>query len=199
MLLGNAGIVTSVASLLVTFITPDASTSTITAKIAFLVFGVSLLWLVSYSQFVDRWLSRIIEWALGRMTNLETTDFAGLLRLSGDYSVSELAVRSDDWLADKSLSETRLRDEGVVVLGVQRRDGSFVGVPDGRTKVLPEDRLVLYGTSERLNDLDQRTHGVSGDVAHDRAVQDARAQKEKQHDVATRTEQPGASDEETEI
>lgn len=171
MLLGNAGIVTSVASLMVTFITPESSSAQTWVKVTLLVAGLSLLWLASYSQFVDRWLSRAIEWTLARTTRLDTTDLSQLMRLSGDYGVSELAVRSDDWIADKKLSRSRLRDEGVIVLGVQRRDGTFVGAPDGDTQVLAGDVLVLYGRGERLAELDRRQRGFGGDMAHARAVE----------------------------
>jgi Trk K+ transport system NAD-binding subunit len=60
---------------------------------------------------------------------LDVADYASLLRLSGDYSVAEVQVQPQDWLADRKLEEIRLRDEGVDLLGITREDGTYIGIP----------------------------------------------------------------------
>ena len=59
---------------------------------------------------------------------LEARDYARLLDLRGDYGVAELKVRDHDWVADRPLGKLRLRDEGVVVLGIQRCE-CYIGLP----------------------------------------------------------------------
>ena len=129
-----------------------------------------MLLLVARSEWVDRRLSGVIEWALRRWTDLDVSDYASLLHLASGYTVSELEVREGDWIAGRSLGELHLREEGVVVLGVHRCDGPYVGTPRGRTPIHLEDRLVLYGRSERLQELDTRQAGPEGDAAHERAM-----------------------------
>ena len=104
-------------------------------------------------------------------------DLSGLLQLSGDYAVQELAVKPRDWLAQRRLADLELRDEGVIVLVVTRPDGRYVPAPDGATEIRPGDNLVVYGRSERLRELDRRPAGEPGDRAHAAAVAEQEAMR----------------------
>jgi hypothetical protein len=77
MLLGNAGIVTAVSSLILTFLGGRSASSM--SRVVVLVSGLVLLWGVASSQWVDRRLSRLIEGALRRYTALEVRDYASLI------------------------------------------------------------------------------------------------------------------------
>lgn len=170
MLLGNAGIVSVMASLVLTLVQdPEVGLPT-EIRFALLVLGIGALWLLARSRWVDRWLSGLIDWALDRWTDLEVSDYVALLRLSGAYQVRELQVGADDWIADRTLAQLELRREGVQVLGIVRDDGSYVGVPRGDTAVESGDTLILYGRAESLNELDRRVRGGAGDREHEEAV-----------------------------
>ena len=171
MLLGNAGIVTAVSSLILTFISKSES-STLTLKIVVLISGIVILWIVAQSQWVDKHLSRIIDKALKQYTRLEIKDYARLLQLAGEYQVSELYVSSEDWIAQKELQELKLRDEGIVVLGIHRNDGTYLGTPKGDTILLPEDTLILYGRTSALQLLDERRKGWIGEFEHQKAMRE---------------------------
>jgi uncharacterized protein with PhoU and TrkA domain len=71
-------------------------------------------------------------------------------------------------VAGRTLADLRLRDEGLVVLGIHR-DGGYVGVPDPHARVEDGDTLVLYGRTGRVAELDDRRRGASGDRAHEQA------------------------------
>ncbi|HVX60283.1 MAG TPA: TrkA C-terminal domain-containing protein [Pirellulales bacterium] len=173
MLLGNAGIITAVSSLILSFVSTDASAGLagrLWFRLVLLVAGLSVLWTVANSAWVDREMSRIIQTALKRWTNLEVVDYLGLLHLSGGYVVLELAVEADDWLAGKRLTELNLFDEGVLVLGVQKPGGVYLGAPRGDTLLGADDTVILYGHKELLCDLDQRRAGAAGNHEHHAAV-----------------------------
>ena len=174
MLLGNAGIVTAVSSLILTFVNQGATGGSLVTKVVLLVAGVIFLWIVATSAWVDRRLSRFIDRLLRRYSSLDVRDYASLMRLGGDYRLAELAVDDDGWLAGRKLSDTALREEGVVVLGVGRPNGVYLGAPDGDTEVEPGDTLLVYGREAALADLEARQPGASGDRAHDRAVAEQR-------------------------
>jgi hypothetical protein len=177
MLLGNAGIVTVVSSLILSFINRDPTlgfTGTLWFRVAVLAGGLGILWLIAHSRWIDRWMSRFITRALKRWTDLEIRDYAGLLRLAGEYAVVELSVESGDWLAEHSLDDLRLTDEGVLVLGIETPEGSYIGAPRGESRLLPGDRVLLYGRQDVISDLDQRPAGEQGDMAHSKAVEQQR-------------------------
>jgi uncharacterized protein with PhoU and TrkA domain len=89
-----------------------------------------------------------------------------VLNLQNGYAVTELHVEPQDWLAGKSLVELSLPKEGVLVLGVSRRGGIYLGAPTADTVIQAADTLVLYGPIERLAELDQRRAGQHGEQAH---------------------------------
>ena len=167
MLLGAAGVVTSLTSLLLSF-TGASSTQTVT-RVVFLLAGLVLLRLLAGSKAVDLALTRATEWALRRYTRLDVRDYDKLLHISDHYAVAEVEVRDGDWLAGRTLGELRLRDEGVLVLGLYRRSG-YVGVPSRDTRVEDGDRLVLYGDEGAIPALAGRPPGAEGDADHEEAV-----------------------------
>jgi TrkA-C domain len=167
-LLGNAGLVGGVASLVLSF--TRASNSQVAVRGVILATGLGLLLLLVRSAPVDRAMSRLIDAALRRWTDLDVRDYAELLELDGDYGVMELLVEEGDWLAGRTLAEAALRDEGIVVLGVHRAGGAYVGAPDGHTLISPGDSLTVYARTHRLCELDERLQGAGGDRAHADAV-----------------------------
>lgn len=170
MLTGSAGIVTVVATTAVGFANVQGGLE-LTKTTGTLVVGLGLLWWASTSSAVDRALQPVIHRLLRRYTDIDVRDYAGLLRVAGDYTIWELAVDSHDWLADRELGELRLNDEGVMVLGIQRGDGSgYDGTPAGSTSIRAGDTLILYGHADRIAELDERRAGFVGDQAHQQAV-----------------------------
>ena len=188
MLLGNAGIISVIASLLLTFIDTGESEIPLIYRLLILVISIFILWLLSTSKVVDLYLSRMISRALKKYTDLNVRDYAGLLHLSKDYGISELMVEKNDWIANKNLKETSLRDEGINVLGIKRENGTYIGVPTGNTEVLPGDLLILYGSNTNLQDLDERQKGVHGNIRHKEAINEKRKKEaeEKEMDITKR-------------
>lgn len=164
MLAGNAGIITAVSSLLLAFV--GGSGTAAWMKVALLVAGLLALWYVANSHFVDRHLSNLIDRMLKRYTSIEVRDFESLLGLSGDYRIVELQVSESDWLCGKTLAQSELADEGVLVLAIQRANGNFIGTPAGDLEIRREDTLVLYGHVDALEDLDARRYGLEGNRRH---------------------------------
>lgn len=183
MLLGNLGVATVIATLMLSFLT-TSRTGNWFRNLPLLAGGLVVLWLAATSRWLDRVLSRWVERALSRWSSLNVRDYVGLLRLSREYGVSELQVQEDDWLANEQLSELNLPNEGVIVLGVQRPDSTYIGAPVGTTKIRAGDVLVVYGPMSRLAELDERCKGRRGREAHHAAVteQEERIEEEQAAD-----------------
>lgn len=170
MLVGSVGLATSIAGLLAGMAGADSGGQAAT-RVVILVGGLGAVYALSLSKRVDRHLSRLIGRLLARYTDLDLRDYAALLHVSGEYEVKEMAVAADSWFAGRTLAELRLRDEGMLVLGVIRPDGSYLGVPDKRTRLELGDTLVLYGRDSLFAELTTRRPGEAGDEAHRRAVE----------------------------
>ena len=169
MLAGNAGIAAVVASVVLAAVAPHDDLGTI-VRLMVVIAGILAIWYGSRLPWIDRHITRLAAAALNRWTDLDVHDYAGLLHVGGEYIVTELRVEPGSWLAERSLSELSLRDEGVIVLGVERLDGSYLGVPRGETILVPGDVVVMYSRSETIAELDHRQRDRAGEAAHAEAV-----------------------------
>ena len=152
MLLGNVGLVTVGASLIVAF-TSTGEADPWRLRLAALGAGLAFVLLLSTSRVVDRVMCHGIRWALRRFTDLEVEDYSSLLHLADGYRVVETDVAGGP--AGQKLR--RLELGGLLVLGVQHKNGPYVGAPDGETEVLTGDRLILYGDLSRLESFCSRS------------------------------------------
>lgn len=178
MLMRSAGIVTILLSLILSFMGSEDSGKL--DRLAWLVGGVVVLWLLSLSGAIDRFMKRVMTWAVKRWTHLDVRDYVGLLKLSGDYVIRELHVDEDDWLAGRRVGDCRLHEEGMAIIGIYRPNGNYVGVPQNDTAIYAGDKLVLYGRATVLKKLDRRQKGGEGDRAHDEAVGDEQRRMDRQ-------------------
>src|SRR4051794_31660927 len=166
MLLGNAGIVAAAGSVIIGF----RGSGSDALRVAELVVILLCFVVLSRSRWVDRRMTRTIAKVLSRWTTLPDRDVDSLIRLADGYSVSELLIEDDDWIAGRRLGDTELRDEGIVVLGVLHPNGHYVGAPNGDTVLQPSDTLIVYGAAEALDELDDRRRGADGDRQHQLAA-----------------------------
>ncbi len=178
MFIGNVGFISVISTSILTVTGLRLHDPTIV--VASLVGGLVLLILVSRSSWIDRRLSAWITRLLKRFTTLDVRDYVSLLQLGGEYRVTDLAVEEGDWLAGRPLEQLRLRDEGVMVLGINRLDGSFVGAPRGSSMIMVGDSIILYGKLGMLERLDARGRGYAGEVEHQEAVESQKIELEQQ-------------------
>ena len=82
-------------------------------------------------------------------------------------------------MAGRQLKDLKLADEGVLVLGIIRSNGNYLGTPRGDTAVKPNETLILYGRNTDIAGLDRRKKGPGGNIQHAEAVA---AQKIKKKD-----------------
>ena len=172
MLTGNIGIAVVIASMMATFAESGGEDQINWWMRSFILFSSLLvLWVVGTQRWVDQTIEKIIEWALRTWTHLDVRDYVSLLHLGNGYVVYEIKVSESDWVADKTLAEATLSAEGVLVLGIHRANGKYVGSPNGNTIVEAGDVLSVYGPDTRLEELDIRKKGYLGDQAHRIAVE----------------------------
>lgn len=170
MTLGNAGIITGISSMVLGFV--DAESSQTARRVTILGIGLVVLLMATRFDWLTRVLERFTRYALGRWTTLDTRDLASVLRFADDFGIVELRAQSSDWIVDRPLRDLHLPDEGVVILGLLRKGGEFVGVPRGQTSIHEGDTVVAYGRLHHLEELDNRMRDTLGDMAHEAGVRE---------------------------
>jgi len=171
MLIGNAGIVTAISTLILTFI-DDGEEVSLLPRVVLLILGTVGLWFLAQSAWVDQHLSTIIDRILRKHGPLNVQDYVSLMHLAGDYRLVELQVETRDWIAGRTLAEAELSQEGILVLGIQRNNGTYLGAPRGSTHIKGSDILTLYGRVSQIEKLDTRRKSKRGDQDHLAAIEE---------------------------
>lgn len=166
MLIGNAGIVTVMSSLILTFVLPNSVASKLYGLLVVVV-GMGFLWWAIKSKWVDRELSKLISRTLKKYANLDVLDYAAVLHLKDDYKISEKKIKSEDWMANKTLRELNLRHEGITILGIDREGHDYIGSPTGSFDILPNDVITVYGKAEVIKNIYARKNDFQAAVSHE--------------------------------
>ena len=155
MLLGSIGITGVIGSAVVTLARTEDS---IWLSLGILFGGLILLWALTTWRPVDRMIVRFFERILRRWTHLDTHDYEALLRLKGDYVIRQFTVHDGGRLDGRSLAELVPGAKRVVLIGVERHDGTYLGAPTLDTTLKGGDRLTVYGQAETLEAMAAREH-----------------------------------------
>ena len=183
MILGNAGIVTGVASLIIGFVDVNAEEKG-WVKIVILIGSIVFLWNFANSKWFDRKMSNVVSRYLNRFTHLDVNDYTSLLHLSGEYRISEIGVDEGHWLAERTIRTTHVRDEGIIILAITRKDGHYLGAPQADTKIKVGDLIILYGRASALAALEKRLKDKRGYAEHKKLVEEQQkvVHKEKEQE-----------------
>ena len=187
MLIGNVGIISAIASLMLTFVDTGQGSASNTLRIAIIAASMAVLWLLSKSKWVERILVKIIKKALKKFTTLKVRDYVELLDLKGEYEITVIEINEGDWMENKKVGELQLWQEGINLIGIQRDDGTYLGTPKSGTKITPHDQIILYGRENNLRNLEKRKQDESGDNDHDKAVKEQNEEVRKQEKEDTRS------------
>lgn len=193
MLLGNTGLVLGASLMVILLAGGGDGLAQRWQQVALLLGGLFALYVAARSAWLERGMARFIERVLARHTDLARRDYASLLRLGGDYRVVEMTVRRDDWMAGRRLAELELSREGVLVLGITRAEGGYVGAPRGDTQLGVGDIVMLYGKQSVLSDLDERRAGVGGQLRHAEGVARQQREAEDEDGASTPGERSGTT------
>lgn len=142
---GNAGLVTTMASLAGSLVTREVLGSV--RNLAIIIAGVSLLaWLARRPAMALSLRRRIRRW-LGKRFEFEAPpDPAELLRLQDGFTLVRLDLHAGSPAAGKTLAELDLKDKTLQVLAIER-GAAFIPVPRGQDRLTVGDHLIVYGAS----------------------------------------------------
>ena len=149
------------------------------------VVGMLVLFLAVRSKWVDKGLSRVINKMLKRYTNIEIHDFAAVLHLKDDYTIIEAKVDHDGWMGNRTLEQLNLREEGITILGVERKEKGYFGSPSGEFKILPDDLVTIYGKSDGIRSIYSRKKDHYAQQEHHKFVAEEELRKENEKQIVS--------------
>lgn len=152
MILGNAGLVTIIATLLGSFV--KSKVYELPIHILLIGGGIYLIYrLATYKKLIRRW-DKWIEDRLVRTKVMEDKPVDELLHLTEGYAVAEARVREESAFMGKTLQELSLSAKDVLVLSIGRQ-GRWLPTPKGKDVIQKEDSLIMYGKLDNIKQLFQ--------------------------------------------
>ncbi len=168
MIIGNVGITTSMATLILTFL--DNSQKILIEKIVLMVIGLIIMFILARSKAFYSVLKKITANFMNKNYQTFLCDYEEILGVSRGFIISKIYVKDKSWMVGKSLQELKLDKEGTLVLSISRvpseENALFIGVPKADTIIEPEDILTCYGRAEACHCLATRLKGLDGDREH---------------------------------
>ncbi|YCM45852.1 TrkA C-terminal domain-containing protein [Verrucomicrobiaceae bacterium 227] len=146
---GNVGLTSALATLLVTFI--QSGERGIGGTFAWL--GITAIVVLTIGVFLNLHfvrdpIDRFVRFTLLKSGLRKVVDYDYLLNLRDGYCVFDGEIGDDHPWIGMALCKVRPADQGVIVLGIYRSDGEFIGAPNKDSVVLKGDVLMVYGRDE---------------------------------------------------
>ncbi|MDQ7013446.1 MAG: TrkA C-terminal domain-containing protein [Planctomycetota bacterium] len=160
-ILGNLGITSGLATFIVAILSDGGKHEPQPLEILGIVLGGVLALFVFFNA---RPIRAVLDWSirqsLKRAGIVRPIDYDLMLRVMDGFAVAEMRVAAESDLVGRSLRESGLRDRGVLVLGISRNTGAYVGTPGPDDRLQPGDTLLVYGQEAAL-----RAVGAGADPA----------------------------------
>jgi hypothetical protein len=147
MLLGNAGIVSIIAMLIVSF--TGAPGGQIFTKLGIIGLVILVIVIVSVVRGLDNLVDRFIERRLSKFTRFSMGAFSEMLKLADGYGVAEIKLPAGHPIAGRRLYEAELRDRDILILAI-RRGVSLIPAPRADEYLKEGDKLVCFGLLKNI-------------------------------------------------
>ena len=150
MILGNAGIVTVIITATSSLVTSEGYQLSI--NVLGLLVGVYLIYkIATHKGFIRRWES-FIEDKLIKSPTFEEGATEDLLHLLEGNGLVRAIITENSPFIGNSLSESKLTEKGLLVLGIERGK-NWIPIPKAKETIQEGDRIVVYGPLEVLRAL----------------------------------------------
>jgi hypothetical protein len=156
MILGNAGMVTLIASAVGALnpehnLLPWFEEKFLNAPINLAILAIALFLVYKFltNRTITGKLTRYLRRKIIKQELLKPVSFEELLMLTGGYGISRIEVCEGNPIIDKTLAESDLRKNDITVLAIIRGEETIPN-PSANRKILKGDGLIAFGKLERL-------------------------------------------------
>ena len=161
MLLGNIGVVSVMATLILSIVLEGRSAPWL--RLAVIFGGLAVLGFLATTRFVDHNIGRAVSWALTKWTELDGRDYAHLLHLGQGYGVMEITIVAGGPIDQMPVGDSVFVESHLLVLGVQHVNGVYEGAPPNELVLQAGDKLFLYGRTDEISGFcERRTMALTG-------------------------------------
>lgn len=153
MILGNAGIISVMATVILSYVEFEPSVESLVLEVVWLMAAAVVFWVIGLSKWADRYTTRFIHWLLRGRARLSAEQIENLLLLPNGYQVAAITVGHGNKGVDELLSALPASSRQAIVLGVLHADDTYISAPLEEVEVQPTDRILVYGITRDLEAL----------------------------------------------
>ncbi len=150
MVLGNAGLVSIISTLMLSFF--KAGVTPILINITIILLAILLIIRISINKGITRKLTKKIQSRLIKSSTFTKRPVEEVLRLAEGYGIAEVTLNEDCPEIGKSLFESSFRQKDILILAIER-EMTVMPAPHASDKLLLNDTLICYGKLENIADI----------------------------------------------
>jgi len=147
MIMGNAGIVSVIATLVLSL--KESGTFRPSLNLVIIAGSLFILYRIASHQTFAKKLTQKIRETLREKLHFQKVHVEELLQQSDGYGIASILVGRRSKVAGLTLSESGFKEKDLMILSVER-DEEMLPVPKAQTKIRAGDRLICYGKLENL-------------------------------------------------
>ena len=149
MILGNAGYITVITTMVLTFAKGGIKPTLVNSSILILV--LLILYKIASHRKITRFFTRRIQANLEKKDVFKRMPIEEIKLVSSEYGIAEVKVKSTFSDVGKKLVDSHFREKDILVLAIERKSG-IIPTPKATDIIQADDILVCYG---RLSNLEQ--------------------------------------------
>lgn len=154
MIVGNLGLVTVLATLVVSLVNTEGEMDAVFAQLAWLIGGLIVLWVVILNRAADRVMCKVIGRILKKTTVLGKRRFQRLLQIADGYSVCEHPIVKELSRQIPGPGCENFDGLELKILGVRGAGGDFCFDLESRAPLGPGDWLMMVGSDDEHEKLE---------------------------------------------
>ncbi|RKY42580.1 MAG: potassium transporter TrkA [Candidatus Makaraimicrobium thalassicum] len=153
MILGNAGLISVITTLMLSFL--KGGLTPILINITIILLAILLLIKISLNKEITRKLTKKIQARLIKSSTFTKRPVEEILRLAEGYGVAEVTLSEDCADIGKALSESSFRRKDILIVAIER-GVKVIPAPHATDRLLAGDVLICYGKLQNIAEIREK-------------------------------------------
>jgi hypothetical protein len=150
MIMGNAGIVSVIATLILSL--RETGVFRPSLNLVIIIVAIFILYRIASNREFAQNLTGKIRKTLRKKLHFEKVQIEELVQQPDGYGVATIIIEKKSKLTGSTLAKAGFREQDVLILSIERGE-EIIHIPDAKTRTLAGDRLICYGNLDNLKGL----------------------------------------------
>jgi hypothetical protein len=150
MIMGNAGIVSVIATLILSL--RETGVFRPSLNLVIIIVAIFILYRIASNREFAQNLTGKIRKTLRKKLRFEKVQIEELVQQPDGYGVAAIIIEKKSKLMGSTLAKAGFREQDVLILSIERGE-EIIHIPDAEKRIVAGDRLICYGNLDNLKGL----------------------------------------------